>query len=324
MLTSRLALRACLAVAVMQAHAVFAQDARAADDSRPAEKVSFYFAAHQDDWQLFMNPSAFEDVTAAGTRTVFVHLTAGDNGLGIGSGGRKHPLYLARENGAEAAIRFMADTDGLPGDEATARMRFNGHPIFRMSYRNTTAYFLRVPDGNGSGAGFAGTGFQSLWRLARGEVEGLTAVDGSTEYHGWRDLVGTLRAILDFERSRAPSVQLNVPDIDTTINPGDHADHLMTAQAALDAARELGCARRVYYVDYASSKLPENLNAAERDLESSVFAVTAAGVHELDQRANWHWYDQSYVGRNYFRVQEGTGACAAPVATAGLLTPPKP
>src|SRR5262249_42341800 len=26
------------------------------------DKVSFYFAAHQDDWQLFMNPSAFQDV----------------------------------------------------------------------------------------------------------------------------------------------------------------------------------------------------------------------------------------------------------------------
>ena len=33
--------------------------------SRPgktADKVSFYFAAHEDDWQLFMNPSAFQDV----------------------------------------------------------------------------------------------------------------------------------------------------------------------------------------------------------------------------------------------------------------------
>src|SRR5262245_29372388 len=33
-----------------------------AQESKRPDKVSFYFAAHEDDWQLFMNPSAFEDV----------------------------------------------------------------------------------------------------------------------------------------------------------------------------------------------------------------------------------------------------------------------
>ncbi len=77
-----------------------------ADDGRRPDKVSFYFAAHEDDWQLFMNPSAFQDVINGAAKTVFVHLTAGDAGLGVGLGGRKNPFYLARENGAEAAIRF--------------------------------------------------------------------------------------------------------------------------------------------------------------------------------------------------------------------------
>ena len=54
-------------------------------------KVSFYFAAHEDDWQLFMNPAAFDDVSGAAGKTVFIHVTAGDDGLGAGSGGRKHP-----------------------------------------------------------------------------------------------------------------------------------------------------------------------------------------------------------------------------------------
>ena len=30
-----------------------------ADSGEKPDKVSFYFAAHEDDWQLFMNPSAF-------------------------------------------------------------------------------------------------------------------------------------------------------------------------------------------------------------------------------------------------------------------------
>ena len=65
------------------------------------ERVSFYFAAHEDDWQLFMNPSAFQDVADPKTKTVFIHVTAGDAGEGMGNAGRKHPYYLARENGAE-------------------------------------------------------------------------------------------------------------------------------------------------------------------------------------------------------------------------------
>jgi hypothetical protein len=85
----------------------------------------------------------------------------------------------------------------------------------------------------------------------------------------------------------------------------------MTARAALDAVGGLGCVRRVHYVNYASSRLPENLNSQQRDRESSVFAVTLAGVLALDHGTSWHHYDQSYVGRNYFRVEEPAGGCRA-------------
>jgi len=288
--------------------------ARGEDAKRP-DKVSFYFAAHEDDWQLFMNPSAFEDVISRAAKTVFVHMTAGDAGLGMGRGGRKHPFYLARENGAVEAIRFMADADNIPADADARHMTFNDHSIYRIAYRNTVSYFLRVPDGNPLGSGYAHTGFQSLKRLADGENNTLAAVDGSAVYHGWNDLTATLRKIIDFERGHAAAVQLNVAEIDATINPRDHSDHVMTAFAALDAVTDLSCIRRVYYVDYASSHLPENLNAQERDMESSVFAVTLAGVLAFDHRTAWHHYDESFVGRNYFRVQEGRGRCDAPRST---------
>jgi hypothetical protein len=111
---------------------------RAAERVRP-DKVSFYFAAHEDDWQLFMNPSAFQDVINGAAKTVFIHMTAGDAGLGIGWGGRKHPFYLARENGAAAAIHFMADADNIPTDEIAEHRPFNGHSIYRVSYRNTVS-----------------------------------------------------------------------------------------------------------------------------------------------------------------------------------------
>jgi hypothetical protein len=283
------------------------------------DKVSFYFAAHEDDWQLFMNPSAFQDVLDGASKTVFVHVTAGDAGLGTGQGNRKRPYYLARENGAQEAVRFMADTDHEPSVRNESSAMVNAHRIFRIAYRNTVSYFLRVPDGNIKGEGFADTGFQSLLRLHKGAIAKMTAVDGSTEYRGWGDLVRTVRAIVDAERGRASLVQINVAETDQAINPDDHADHLMTAQAALDAVKDMACVRRVSYVDYASAKLPENLNAQQRDMESSVFAVTLAGVQAFDHSTSWRHYDGSYVGRNYFRVKEAEGSCApaaAQVATA--------
>jgi len=294
------------ALAFLQAPAL-----RAAEGGKP-DKVSFYFAAHEDDWQLFMNPSAFQDVIDGAAKTVFVHMTAGDAGLGIGWGGRKQPYYLARENGAESAVRFMADADDVPAERIAEHRTFNGHSIYRVSYRNTVSYFLRVADGNNlTGNGYYDTGFQSLKRLADGGNNELSAVDGSTVYHGWSDLTATLRKIVDFERGHARAVQLNVAELDERINPNDHPDHLMTAKAALDAVSDLACVRRVSYVDYASSRLAENLNAQPRDMESSVFAVTLAGVLAFDHGTSWHHYDKSYVGRNYFRVQEGVGRCNA-------------
>jgi hypothetical protein len=283
-----------------------------AGEATPPEKVSFYFAAHQDDWQLFMNPSAFEDVVSPNVKTVFVHVTAGDAGLGTGRHGRRFPYYLARENGAETAIRFMADAQGWPLQKAASSVTFNGHSIYRVSYRNTVAYFLRLPDGNPDGTGYQETRHQSLRRLAAADIATISAIDGSAVYRDWNDLVATIRSILDFERGSAPVVQLNLAESDLRRNPRDHSDHLMTARAALEAAARLSCARRRYFVDYASSKLPPNLNSEQRDMESSVVAVTAAGILALDHGSIWQRYFQSYLGRNYFRIEEGVGSCSNP------------
>jgi hypothetical protein len=269
-----------------------------------------------------MKPSAFQDVIDGAAKTVFVHVTAGDVGLGGGKGGRKHPLFLARENGAEQAIRFMANADDTPNEKMAGPgpANLNGHKVFRVNYRSTVSYYLRVPDGHWSGSGYPETGFQSLRRLNSGENGVLRAVDGSATYRGWNDLVNALRAIIDYERGGAKHVQINIPEVDARINPNDHSDHIMTAKAALDAVKDLACVRRVSYVDYASSKLGANLTAEQRDMESSVFAVTLAGVQALDHATSWQHYDKAFVGRNYFRVQDGAGLCApakTTVATAG-------
>jgi hypothetical protein len=312
MSTARSIAKLCLVVAALVTPAL------AGEGGRP-DKVSFYFAAHEDDWQLFMNPSAFQDVIKNAAKTVFVHVTAGDAGLGVGLKGRKFPYYRARENGAEAAIRFMADADGIPDEKSESYLTFNDHRIYRIAYRNTVSYFLRVPDGNPLGGGYPDTGFQSLKRLSTGVNDELTAIDGSTVYHGWDDLVKTLRAILVHERDSAGLLQINAAELDPRLNPRDHSDHLMTAKAAYEAARGLSCVRRVSYIDYATMNMPPNLNAEERDLESSVFAVTLAGVLAYDHGASWHHYDESFVGRNYFRVTPEAAGCRGPVTSLAAV-----
>jgi hypothetical protein len=95
----------------------------------------------------------------------------------------------------------------------------------------------------------------------------------------------------------------------------------MTAKAALDSVKGLGCVRLVHYVNYASSRLPENLNSQQRDRESSVFAVTLAGVLALDHGTAWHHYNRSYVGRNYFRVEEPAGQCGSTTMEFSAIKP---
>jgi hypothetical protein len=145
--------------------------------------------------------------------------------------------------------------------------------------------------------------------LASGGNDQLAAIDGSAVYQGWDDLVKTLRAMLVYERNSAGLLQINAAELDPRLNPRDHSDHLMTAKAAHEAADALSCVRRVSYVDYATMNMPPNLNAEQRDLESSVFAVTLAGILAYDHGVSWHHYDGSFVGRNYFRIAAEAVEC---------------
>lgn len=266
-------------------------------------RVAFYFAAHQDDWQLFMNPPAFADVLDETCRCVFVHVTAGDAGLGLGSGGRKHPLYLARENGAEAAIRFMADAnERYPDVPDEKSVTLNGRALRRIGYRNTGAYFLRLPDGSPSGDGYATTGLQSLKCLADGAIDRLTAIDNSTVYSSWADFCATLRALIEHESTPGAAIDLHVPEIDPRLNPGDHADHMMTARAVRDAATTL-TARWYFHIGYDSGGRPENLSPTDRDRKCAIYAVTLAGVLALDHQVFWQHYDDMFIGRHYGRIE---------------------
>lgn len=273
------------------------------------DTVAFYFAAHEDDWQLFMSPNAYRDARSPSTKVVFVYLTAGDGGAGVGSAGRSQPYYLARENGAKLSTMFIANAADNPAKATDSELSIAGHTIKRWTYGPTVSYFLRLPDGNMDGNGYESTGLQSLRRLHEGIASSITAVDGSATYRGWSDLTLTLRNLIDRERGHATNVRINVPDTDVTKNPGDHSDHQQMANGVLEAVRGLSCIGATFYLDYALATLEENASSQDRDIKAAAFAAAALGLNLMDHPGNWDQQHRVLLARQSFRTVAGTGDC---------------
>ena len=273
------------------------------------DTVAFYFAAHEDNWQLFMNPNAYNDVHSPSSKVVFVYLTAGDAGVGLGNGGRSQPYYLARENGAKLSVKFMVDAKSEPTIPVNSAALVSGHPISKWVYGNTVSYFLRLPDGNPQGTGYATTGLQSLKRFRDGAISRMTAIDSSTTYRRWDDLRSTLRALIGQERGNATRVSVNLPDTNMQKNVGDHEDHQHTAKGVLEAIADLPCISKVFYLDYVTEKMPENMSASEREIEAGTFGALVVGLTALDHPSPWDALHRSWLSRHYFRTVPGTGQC---------------
>lgn len=262
--------------------------------SQPARRaavtsLSFYVGGHQDDWQLFRGNVAYNDLTKAGSRVVFIYATAGD-------GGRTDGWWEARERGAVAAARKAAGPAPLRVDVG----RFNDHPVVRYTSANSVSYFMRLPDGQyRSGMGFPAYNDESLSQLRDGGKP-VTAVDKSATYKSWADFWQTLRAIMEYERSQVPAMPhpwVNAPDYfgpdnsrqdcgsQGSCNPCDHPDH----KAVGDALRQFvtGTYNRAWWVGYDTRNRPENLKGADFIRKGELFfAYSAAIQNEMTANGN--------------------------------------
>lgn len=227
-----------------------------------ATRLEVFIVAHPDDWQIFMGDVAARTLRG-GRPAVFVYTTAGD-------AGRPAPYWRAREEGALASVRVAAGV-GTPDEPGTgagecADVRVEGRSLRRCRVGATASYFLRLPDGNAKGQGFAATGERSLASFAAGARAPLVPLEGDGSYAGWEDLVSVVAAIVRQEASGAnaagESVRLHGSDPDTAFNPWDHADHRATGQLAAEVARRGGYAL-AQYAGYSTAEWPENLDAAE-------------------------------------------------------------
>jgi hypothetical protein len=294
-----------LVLLVLSMHGVLGAESTVAPGQN-TNIVAFYFGAHPDDWQLFMNPNAYYDVQRPSNKVVFVYVTAGDAGLGLGDGGRAQPYYLARENGAKLSVRFMADAAKTPDTPAESVASISGHSIKRWIYRNTVSYFMRLPDGSPQGTGYLATAEQSLKRLHEGAIRKMTAIDDSTTYEGWPDLRTTLRKLIEQERGTATNVWVNIPD--TKENVGDHADHQHMAQGVLEAIADVRWINKALYLNYVTADMEENMSSTEREIEAGTFAALSMGLTALDHPSPWDRLHRSWLSRHYFRIERGVGS----------------
>lgn len=280
-------------------------------DTPPSPTVSVFVVAHPDDWQLFMNPAAFHAMNQPHEKAVFVHVSAGDAGKGVG--GEPVPYYLAREEGALRAIRFMANAvdanAALGADSRPESVERAGHKVARHAYANAVAYFLRIHDGNIVNGNEFVEHPLSLQRLRAGATAGTKAIDDSANYTGWQDFVATLEAVVRSELNPGTALNLHIAELDEKRNPGDHADHRAVAFAMEEVAARLPCARVSRHQEYATNKRRLNVTGGDYVIDVGTWAATASGLSDSHAGSTWEPGHNSWLGRDYHRTQEPRGSC---------------
>ena len=228
--------------------------------SNPAEQYDVVVVAHQDDWQVFMGDIIAKRIRAGDSAT-FIYLTAGDDG-------RDSLYWRTRETGALQSMLVAADKK--PGDSpvSCSTVRVAEHEIQQCLIGSTKSYFLRLPDGNRNGAGFRGHSYQSLRKLRTGKITAIAAIDGRTSYHGWGDLMASVRQLID--SSSGGDITVHTTDPSITVNPHDHFDHRMTGLLVADLRKTRNWKAR-YYVGYALATRAPNRSQDQARQKTAIF-----------------------------------------------------
>ena len=261
--------------------------------------LNVFLSAHPDDWQLFMNPNAYEAIKAK-SDVLFVHTTAGDAGTGMGY----EDYTLAREAGSLNAIRYLvniAHGGRGKGPHADAQsVEIKGKKIRTYPYEHTTAYFLRLPDGNGDGSGYDIHQFKSLEKFFKGEVKALHTVDSSAQYKNKKDLLKTLKALVKKHHKKGQLLRFHIADTNAERNPGDHSDHRFTSWLIQEVAKDFSGAELYFYKEYSSNQDPMNILGQAFLISAGTWGVTAQGLADFGHYSTWDSAHNSWVGRQYF------------------------
>ena len=245
------------------------------------------FVAHPDDDILFMNPDLEQQLMQQCLRTIY--LTAADDG-------RSAAYWQGRERGIEAAYAFMV---GAPDSWQDVPTIINGHRVLErvLEGRPSLALvFMRLPDGNVTGEGFAATGHQSLSRLAKHKIKKINAVDATATYTNG-SLIQTLTAIMKVDQPTIIYSQL----LSGQNSKNDHSDHRavghITSAARIAAASK---AQVSLYFGYPVNGLSPNLDAEVSLRKRAIFSAYADADTEICHFKNNCSIEDTY-GRYFSR-----------------------
>jgi LmbE family N-acetylglucosaminyl deacetylase len=233
--------------------------------------------AHQDDWQLFMGDVLTQRLKS-GNQGVFVYLTAGDDG-------RDSTYWQTRERAALRSTRIAA---GISPTEplVCSTVPIRDHPIRKCTLGSTESYFLRLPDGKRDGKGFARYGYRSLRKLRSNPGSEMSAVDASTTYRGWADLMATVSAIADLDSS---AVTVHTSDPSIARNPHDHFDHRMAGFLVADLRKQHPFSA-MYYVGYAVAIRAVNRSTAQTQAKTALLLAYDREMTAVDK--TWSAYQE--------------------------------
>ncbi len=273
------------------------------------QKVYFDVVAHADDWELFFNPEVYRQVTDESTKSVFIYTTGGDAGAGRGPI-RNNPYYKAREEGANSAVRFLANiTPTGDASPVVSNVTLSGHKIQKVTYRNTVSYFLRLPDGAPDGQGYNG---QSLQLLAQKKISKITAIDKSTSYSNWDDLTTTVKAIIKHETGNLGRASFNLMDSDPVVKI-DHSDHIYTTMLMNTLREKMPCVDTQYFLTYWKNYTPEYpINMQSDDLinHAAVVGVMEAALADAGYTGSWDEFHKSFIGKDYSQTVPATSTAS--------------
>jgi putative flippase GtrA/LmbE family N-acetylglucosaminyl deacetylase len=228
--------------------------------------------AHADDDLAFINPDT-QTAISKGKCVRTVYLTAADHGWGI-------TYTEEREMGIRAAYSVMLNTEPndwkshdvtLPtGETLRAYDSPDGTPT-------AATYFLRLPDGNLDGNGFATTGHVSLRKLLADPKLAMTTLDMRTTY----TRQSLVKVIAEFIAVYQPVEVRTLGDYAVDIG-GDHSDHVATGELTAMALKQY---RRAYhdtttiplikYIGYPIAGRQSNLSDSIEEKKAQAFFAYA-------------------------------------------------
>ncbi|WP_324673429.1 PIG-L family deacetylase [Hymenobacter sp. GOD-10R] len=257
------------------------------------KEVNVYVVAHQDDWQLFMGSHAYNNVQKGG-KVVFVCLTAGQ----ADKPGDQY--WKGREAGCKAATRTAADATSAPAASAQVEdVVVNKHSLQVYRYKNTSSYFLRLPDGGLDAKGFAQGNFQSLFKC-KGNGTAIKDITGSVTYTNWTDLVKTVHQLILQETDPNSKLVMHYPD--PIKKKMDHPDHTMAGVLAQAATSDIEC-RQQLYLGYITQTKPLNLTDVQTANQTLLFKANCEELMQNGLASEWDDKHRVWLGRQYFRIR---------------------